>query len=48
MNIFQKKMSNPLYYLARSLRIRRFVMNCMPVFVLVEMLLIAFFILICH
>lgn len=43
MTIFKKKMKDPFYYIARSLRIRRFVLNCLPVFVLVEFFIIAIF-----
>lgn len=38
--VWQKVMTNPIYYIERSLRIRRFIMNCMPVFVLVELFVI--------
>lgn len=40
--IFQKIMTDPFYYIARSLRIRRFIMNCMPVFFVIELFIITF------
>lgn len=40
MTVTEKKLHKPLYYIARSLRIRRFILNCLPTFIVVEFLII--------